>query len=124
MGRNRFVAPLTVRLDLSDGDWIEVKERLTYGEQQRISSSGVKYRDADGLVLDLEKSGVTRLLTWIADWSFVGPDDKQRPVTKEAIWELDPGTAREIDAALSEHISEQFEKNVTKPPKTESKTKS
>ena len=30
MARQRFVTPATVRLDLTDGDWIEIKERLDH----------------------------------------------------------------------------------------------
>jgi hypothetical protein len=33
-----FVEPDTVRKELSDGQWIEIKTRLTYGEQKRLET--------------------------------------------------------------------------------------
>ena len=38
MSRNRFVKPETVRLPLSDEDWIDVKRSLTYGEAKRAAA--------------------------------------------------------------------------------------
>ena len=32
MGRNRFVPRKTKRIDISDGDWIDVKEQLNIAE--------------------------------------------------------------------------------------------
>src|SRR5690349_9037738 len=34
--RSRFVKPEVVRLQLSDGDWVEVKRRITAGEMRAI----------------------------------------------------------------------------------------
>ena len=107
MSRNRFVVPSTVRVDLSDGDWIEIKERLTYGEQQRLSSSAltrmISGEDA-GIELDFEKHSLMRMETWLVDWSFVGPNGKPVGITRRAISALDPDTAAEIDAAITAHI--------------------
>jgi len=120
MGRSRFVTPNIARLELSDDDWIEVKERLTYGEQQRLNSAGLRYREKteDGVVLDMERLSVTRLATWIVDWSFDDADGKRVGVSEDAIWALDPETAREIDAALSAHIAGQESKNQRAPTKS------
>ena len=41
MAKFRFIKPDTTRLQLSEGDWIEVKKILTYGEQQRLSGAAL-----------------------------------------------------------------------------------
>lgn len=109
MPRNRFIEPKTVRLEISDGDWIEVKERLSYGEQQRLASgafdkvSKLGQNEAE-FSMDMERYNVLRLQTWIVDWSFVDARGKQVRVTPQAIAALDPDTVAEIDAALTAHI--------------------
>ena len=106
MGKNRFVAPETVRLELSEGDWIEVKARLTYGERARLSSSSFKagHIGSDAIDLDFEAYALARLETWLVDWSFLGANGKVVPVSRTAIRNLDPDTSDEIDAALTAHI--------------------
>jgi hypothetical protein len=106
VSKQRFVTPETVRLELSDGDWIEVKGRLTYGEQQHLSGSALKSASfgTSDLTIDYEAYAITRLETWLVDWSFVGAKGQQVPVSLSAISNLDPATAAEIDAALTAHI--------------------
>ena len=121
MPRNRFVIPETVRLDLSEGDWVEVKSRLSYGEQQRLAGGALRTRrslvgtgnEDFELSVDMEAYDVLRLSTWIADWSFCNSAGKQVPVSPEAIAALDPDTAAEIDEALSAHMREMQKKGGT-----------
>jgi len=108
MGRNRFVTPETVRLSLSDGDWIEVKRRLTNGEARRLSTAGLAKSMAMGgetkeVGVDWAEFSLARAATWIVEWSF--EDDGRRvPFSREALETLDEATAAEIDAALDEHV--------------------
>ena len=107
MSRNRFVLPETVRLELSDGDWIEAKKRLTYGEQQRLAGGALRPKLIDGEIdisLDLETHSILRLSTWIIDWSFCDGKGKQVEVSGDAIASLDPDTVDEIEAVLTTHI--------------------
>ena len=63
MGRNWFVSPETVTLELADGQWIEVKERLTYGEEQRLAGGALRPKLTDGEIdisLDLETHSILR----------------------------------------------------------------
>ena len=112
MGRDRFVSSNTVKLDLSEGDWITVKERLTYGEQQRIATAGFKTAVADKsraaageyeVSIDFERTNLVRFKTWITAWSFTR-DGKPVAVSEAAIAALDAETVAEIDAALTAHI--------------------
>ena len=107
MSRNRFVLPETVTLDLSDDDWIEVKKRLTYGEQQRLAGGALRPKLTDGEIdisLDLETHSILRLSTWIVDWSFCDANGKQVQGDRDAIASMDPDTANEIEDALTAHI--------------------
>ena len=127
MGRNRFVSNEIVRLELSDDDWIEVKKRLSYAEQQRLATGafsrmGMADKEIE-LKMDSETFNCQRLLIWIVDCSFVNAKGKQVPVTLDAIKQLDPDTAAEIDDALAVHIEAvAAEKNALKP-KPEPETK-
>jgi len=107
MGRSRFVLPETERLELSEGDWIEVKKRLTYGEQQRLAGGALRPKLTDGEIdisLDLETHSILRLSIWIIDWSFCDAKDKQVEVSRDAIASLDPDTVEEIETVLTAHI--------------------
>jgi len=107
MSRNRFVTPETATLQLSDDDWIEVKERLTYGEQQRLAGGALRPKLTDGEIdisLDLETHSILRLSTWIIDWSFCDAKGKQVEVSRDAIASLDPDTVEEIENVLTAHI--------------------
>lgn len=110
MGKNRFVTPDTARVELSDGDWIEIKERLTYGEQQRLAGGALTRMSGTGygaaIDLDFERYNLLRMETWLVDWSFVGANGKPVKLSRAAIAALDPETAAEIDAALTKHIEE------------------
>ena len=111
MGRDRFVTSETVKLDLTDGDWIIVKKRLTYGEQQRYATAGFRTVIADKkrgddeaeISVDFERTAIMRLAVWISEWSFTR-NGKSVPVTQAAISALDADTVAEIDAALTVHI--------------------
>lgn len=121
MGRNRFVVPGITRLELSDGDWIEVKSRLTYGEQQRLAGGAFTggRATADGLGtldIDVERYAVLRLETWLTDWSFCDENGKAVKLSPAAIAALDPDSADEITAGLDAHIERlATEKNLIAP---------
>jgi hypothetical protein len=108
--RNRFVSPDVKRLPLSDDDWIEVKERLTYKERQQLS--GAMFRSVKGAAddqemgVDFARYAILRLKTWLVDWSFRDKEDKPVPLSSAAIENLDPADADEIGEALDKHIAE------------------
>ncbi len=118
MGRMRFVQPLTVTLELSDGDTIEVKQRLTYGEEQQLANASIigTVNDAmkPDIKLDMSRYGMRRMAMWLVDWSFVGPDGKVMPITEQTLASLDSDTAKEIDDALDAHIARMDEEKKVK----------
>lgn len=105
----RFVTPQTVQVPLSEGDWVEFKERLTYGEEQRLtgfSFSGIRgaLMGEDEVGYDLSRHKIGRLAMWIVDWSFLDDNGKSVQVSEQSIERLDPATAAEIEDALTGHI--------------------
>ncbi len=123
MPRNRFVSPgePLVRLELSDGDWIDVKPRLSHGDELRLQNamignmkgieSGGKV-NLDGAELGLTGANyeVTRILVWVQDWSLCNDRGKQQPITKDTINALDADSAQEIKDALDAHMTALEEK--------------
>ncbi len=102
--KQRFVIPEEVRLDLSDGDWLDVKRELNHGEQQRLTS--FLNISPDGQVSGgaTDRYMIERKFMYINDWSFENEKGKRVPVTRQAIANLSQETADEIDEALNEHF--------------------
>lgn len=116
--RNAFVVPNTVRLPLpgDESEWIEVKERLTYGEEQKLATASftsVKYSqskadDGDSEIgLDMKRHALHRIHTWVVDWNLEGENGKRVDLSMAAIENLHPDVADEINAVLDEHIKAQ-----------------
>ncbi len=105
----RFVAPGTTKLPLSDGDWVEVKEQINYGESQRLSGAmlrTVKTAAGDNEVgVDFARYAVLKLQTWLVDWSLRDEADKPVPVSPAAIENLTPAAAEAINAAIDAHTA-------------------
>lgn len=100
--KGRFVRPETVRLDLSDGDWIEVKRTLSIGERRKVYARSARY-EGGHVVPDFEMVDKALVLQYLVDWSFVDDQDKRVPVTSDALDNLTPESWREIDAAIKAH---------------------
>ena len=110
MPKLRFITPATARLDLSDGDWVEIKEQINYGEAQRLSGAmlrTVKTAAGDNEVgVDFARYAVLKLQTWLVDWSFRDEADKPVPLSPAAIENLDPEAAEAINDAIDTHLAE------------------
>ena len=112
----RFVKPETVRLDLSEGDWIEIKRDLSRAEQIRLDTAGLGNRTGSTVAIDYVAMAYARITTYLLDWSFKGPDGKDAPITKAALENLSGETFDEIDGAILKHIeAREEEKKLPKP---------
>jgi hypothetical protein len=127
MSRNRGVNPNeTTQLPLSDGDWIEVRMRLTSGEErmiQRLTAKGYQRADSDGgdsqirVDLDVTKFASVRAAQYLTNWSMRNYKGEPIPLPanfslekRAAIIEsLDEDTVREIDEAITAHVTSQQE---------------
>jgi hypothetical protein len=123
MARPRVIKGATRRLDLSDDDWIEVRERLTYGQQVTLNASvlvgvqaksetinapgGLKDANSEEEVtarLDQARWSIERIMAWVVDWSIIDEDGQRVRLTRDAVRALDPETGEEIQEALNKHI--------------------
>ena len=106
MARSWFVRPETVRLPLSEEQWIEVKKRLTVGEERAAFQQSVgdtQTRDG-GWKPNFEMIGLVTVAAYIVRWSLVDDDGAPVPVSVQAIQALDVAHYTEIDAAIDVHI--------------------
>lgn len=108
----RFVRPESVKLDLKDGEWVEVKKALTVGEDRRFRSAGLKRLSGAGggagaatVDIDWEEMALARVETYLLDWSAKDEKGKSVPVSAAAIRNLDPRDFEEIDQAIQAHIA-------------------
>lgn len=103
MARSRFVKPNVVRVDLTEGDWLDLKQELTVGEARGVLF-GTLIEQADGSYRrDLDAAVMARLLAYIVAWSFVDEAGKPVPVSADAINALDVSTLTELIAAVNKH---------------------
>ena len=110
MGKSWFVKPETVVLNLPQGQWIEVKKRLTVGESRKVMASLVSEIRSDGRVTpNFEMAGKAEVLAYLVDWSL--KDDEGKPVRIDtdgkkagAIDNLAPEHFEVISAAVQEHV--------------------
>jgi len=104
----RYRNPETVKLDISQGDWLLVKKHLTAGE----------YRSLQSLMLNPDRSKVdpinvtvSGIATYLLDWSIDGLDGKRVVITDKTDREkmvildnLPLDVFNEISAAISAHV--------------------
>ena len=103
---NRFVMPDVVRLDISGGDWIEVKRRLNVAERRSITSRAAKggvSTDSTRVFVDANEMEFAKVDAWVLDWSFVGAAEKPVKFSAEAVRALDPASFAEIIDAIDAH---------------------
>lgn len=115
-----FVRPAVIRVDLGDGEWAEIKDRLSYGEQQQLNNAGVadvdvlKMQEHPEIMLNLARYTLRRMFLWLADWSATDERGKPVSITLEAIGALESDMAAKIDAAIVQRVTEITEsKNLT-----------
>ena len=105
MARCRFVQPETVTLDLSDSDWVEVKKRLTVGEERAAFQQIVgEVNSAGWRRPNVEMMGLAEVQAYIVDWSFRGADGKRVEPNMAAIKALDKASYNELETAIQKHI--------------------
>lgn len=116
---SRFQKVGVVRKTLANGDWIEIRERLSGSESRRMAAAtftGVK-RKVDPsapeeapkeveIAVDFSALPLERMKRYLVDWSFKDDQDKPVRCTPEAIEALDDETFEEIEKILDEHVKE------------------
>lgn len=104
-----FVVPEQTRLELSGGDWILVKKRLTHGEQSDLFAR-LYVAGADGRFhAHPIKSNIVTVSAYLLDWSNLqnpirGADAETIEATLRG---LDPESFAEIREAITGHQQHQ-----------------
>ena len=118
MGRCRFVQPdgNIVRLELSDGDFIDVKKVLGWGEQQDAFGDIVKSMPlgSDDAQLDAGRIRIRKALTYIVAWSFCDAHGVPQPVNESTLRSVDDDTGLEITTALNAHEAQMARRGAKK----------
>jgi len=99
-----LVPPDVVRLELSGGDFLDVKRELNYGEQRKMQTAGLK-RDGVDYVRDLEREEIVVILAYVLGWSFVDFAGAPLPFSEATITGLGFDKVREIVRALNAHVT-------------------
>ena len=112
---SRFVRPETVKLDLTDGDWLLVKRRLTAGEERHAFARILKSTAyGEPMALDFEKTGLAKIVAYLLDWSLADDSgvvvirDQPAHVVEAALLALDPSSFHEIHHAINAHEAAQL----------------
>jgi len=119
MARCRFVQPEVDRLQLSDGDYVDIKRELSAGEQNDLMGDLIEeYAAGEKVKLKPKEVIRARLRAYIVGWSFTDPDGRPVPVSPSSIYNLDQPTQTEIVAAIDAHeaarkTQEDARKNLT-----------
>lgn len=110
MARKYFVDAHTKRIDLSEGDWIEVRNELSYGENLRLSTAIMdRIENEEGTTSmrpNMLKFRAERMISYIKEWSVKLGNGATAKVNRQMIEDLDEDFADEIDAALDAHVEE------------------
>ena len=106
---SRFVVPRVVRYELSEGDWVEFKAELTYGERLRLSSRALGQRinmetRQVEYTPELEAYSIEELFMWLVDWSLCDGEGHIVEIGRESIGALKQDAAEEIRKALADHL--------------------
>jgi len=114
----RVRRPATERLDLSEGDYLLVKQDLTAGEYReliRASTRPVTVTAGTGapapvMELDPIAAGVAMVMAYLLDWSFADADgrkiliaDQPAAVVKAALDHIDSDAYMEVQRAIQDH---------------------
>lgn len=103
---SRIRRPETVKLDISQGDWLLVKKHLTAGEQRQIFR---RMLASDGSIEPVNV-GLSKMIGYLVDWSITDPDGKKVEISDQsddvvaaALDSLDVDSYREILTAVETH---------------------
>lgn len=108
---NHFITDDIDRIDLGDGEWVDIKRQMNYGEQLRLASSfsatsitirdGAPKLNALAEKADLETGSIALLFINIRAWSFKDGSGKSIPINETNIRRLDITTANKISKEIS-----------------------
>ncbi len=106
-----FVQPDMVTLTLENGNYLQVKKRLTSKEARKVFSGIVKTMiPGEKIELDPEQVGVTKVLAYVVGWGgpdCVGEDGRAVPFSAAALDNVSPDAYAQIVKAIDAHEAAQ-----------------
>jgi len=96
MGKNRFVSNDKKRIELTDNDWVDIRDELSFSDFNNIYSE-IETED------DVVKIAMPMLKAALLDWSFKNGKDKKLDCTPENIERLDAETATFLIRKVIKH---------------------
>lgn len=109
----RMVKPTTTTLDLGDGEWIEVREELSIGEERKAYTGAVKgsvklENGETRTEYDAQKLSFALVVAHLVDWSVRDDAGKRVDIStmdkkRAAIEALDADSFDVIEKAVDEH---------------------
>jgi len=101
---NHFVGDDVDRIKIGKEDWVDIKSKMTYGDQQKVLASYAPATITQGkpeLGLDFEGGNLTLLQINIKAWSFKDAENHIVEITRPAIERL----TIEVGTILAEEIA-------------------
>lgn len=99
-----FVEPSIVRLDIGDGQWLDVKRELTVGESMAVQQRLIKSVRADGRIEpDLKEVWKANICAYIVGWSLTRNDVPVK-FSFDSVDNLSKAAWERISAAVMKHI--------------------
>ena len=99
MQQNRFINNKVFRIDLDGGDWIEIKDEISFAEYREFLA------ESDYGKGDILKSTVPFLKKCIVAWGFADAEGEIVEVTPENIDKLNARTVLELTPAVFGHYN-------------------
>lgn len=104
MGRDWFASQGREKIELGDGDWVEIRKELTYGEF-------IQFMQATGLDLSeqftfntLVTSMKPIILSYVTDWSVTDPNGQRVSVSAESVESMHNDCVLEIGTAIARSV--------------------
>jgi hypothetical protein len=118
--RCRFVEPKTVRLPLTEGYFIDIKNELTAGETNDVYEQlTVSVPAGSPLRVSPKQFNVARMLAYILGWNFTNRQGEPVAFSRDALNNLEWDTYNEIRVALDDHEARRAEEKKLQAGATE-----
>lgn len=108
MARCPIVRPETVRVTLGDDEWLELAKELTAGEYRDMFAAQLKDAQlGDVPTVDMRQLGLSLMLAYVKDWSFVDMKGEPLPITGDWLRKFGKPTYDEVSAVVEAHHNAQ-----------------
>ena len=120
----RFAKPDTTKLDLGDGDWIEVRNELSVAEARELQDKSFEatqeFGDSDEKVkpkisINWSVFSLHRARAYITKWNAMDEDGKPVSVSLDSLGALDEETMQRIEQVITDHIDSAVKKTKQVP---------